>query len=1148
MDISEPESDELSIGDPPIEQTDAEFEDIDMLVLDIITSDPSAVEKLAVRLTDQLVQFQGCCHDCHNRSEMEHTGEQDTHFSLQDCVTDSAAINCPQVLGTFGIAAHKDEIASRMTVAEKRQVYSGIYPGDPEEIPRHICLAKGDTPTDPPDVSFDVDSIVGFPTSLGFARWGIRWNPTQMQVSDLQSGLHLPPQRIQFFDSHGHFHSQRQPIHKVPHYTIGRLVGFEDASLYILFPRLYREGQQSSRLVESDFEAWMDRVLLPAIYKHYRSSQTQHYPSSYRHSKYNSTARGVEGRSQKTDNMPREQLLMHFIQPDQLYHMWETILETVEQPGLEQFKGIKLFLDTKNLKGLTKGYTWAGMITRFQSFWQSAVNETYMSREIYFDIGKETCPTATYLAEQAAIGQPEVLIWKRCCLDSYYQWCQDEKGSLRTPIQYPTAMLQDSCAMGIETKENSELRRAGLLYSQFYPSLKEIFAAGNIYPFANTAIETLTLDPKLQKTWQHVGGALSHNPIALIKAYLYAKARCHYGLLGSMQKSFGVREEHRISRELFMAIDQQFRLRNCHQIAISPAGDELPYFTHLTTAILSWHRWNINKFCLGFEMVYSLSGSHWVTWEHTQVMLMFLRCLRFSYGSAHPQESAGCWRDVTYKAIGGAQPRRGEGLGFEVTMRQYGHAWFLEKIDWDTLTFQSLHAPYMLFNNPSMQMAYHAQYRQVRDVHKDFITIDKIRQLMQQFEEVAQCQEFLEIVLVQICLCAFRKDVFQHIRHLLKKSCVEDAIAGQVPLCWPSVNRVLRHRPAHLVTGKRLAVQSIEVLFVWLWEWKDGPFQRRSWEDKPYRLLYQRSYEIIRLVHGKERARGWKQKLKGTFIRSHWLLPYPQGNRFMKRQGSGDQQQVCWWSSYHAGVHRYYQAQAQEPRLEPLPASDATHYPLNGWRLSHSATEYMPYDIWPEDDLVQLSDADIFEQAEQLAAEGQLLEEVGQLEDRVASAVSHVEIYSIEERQRTTRQTSRVEQAWEELEAEQERQAAVEYRGRHIEADEETSDEERLEAIQRRQRKVVAQKEAELEQLRAEEAEERRQREVEEAERRQAQARRWAATKAREQRREINRIRRLQHEQLERLAERRLQSASKQWSKARKRRTILGELFSSGLE
>ena len=185
MDISEPESDELNIENPPIRQSDAEFEDIDMLVPDLISDDQSAVAKLAVRLADQLLEFHGCCNDCHNRSKMEHTSEHNTHTSLQDYVTDSATINCPQVLGTFGIAAHKDDLASQMTAAEKRQVYSGISPNDLDEMPLYICLIEGDTLTEAPEVSFDVDSILGFPTSLGFARWGICWNPTQMQVSDL---------------------------------------------------------------------------------------------------------------------------------------------------------------------------------------------------------------------------------------------------------------------------------------------------------------------------------------------------------------------------------------------------------------------------------------------------------------------------------------------------------------------------------------------------------------------------------------------------------------------------------------------------------------------------------------------------------------------------------------------------------------------------------------------------------------------------------------------------------------------------------------------------------------------------------------------------------------------------------------------------
>jgi hypothetical protein len=108
-------------------------------------------------------------------------------------------------------------------------------------------------------------------------------------------------------------------------------------------------------------------------------------------------------------------------------------------------------------------------------------------------------------------------------------------------------MLHDSGSLTIKTNSSSWSRRAGLLYSQFYSSIKEVFAAGNVYPFTNTALETLALDPKLRKTWQHVGGGLSHDPVALICAYLYMKRRCHHALQGSQQKGFGIREEYRVS-------------------------------------------------------------------------------------------------------------------------------------------------------------------------------------------------------------------------------------------------------------------------------------------------------------------------------------------------------------------------------------------------------------------------------------------------------------------------------------------------------------------------------------------------------------------------------------------------------------------------
>jgi hypothetical protein len=56
-------------------------------------------------------------------------------------------------------------------------------------------------------------------------------------------------------------------------------------------------------------------------------------------------------------------------------------------------------------------------------------------------------------------------------------------------------MLRDTVLIGVELGVNPQLRARGLLYSQFYSSVKEVFTARNQYPFTNTAIKTLALDP-----------------------------------------------------------------------------------------------------------------------------------------------------------------------------------------------------------------------------------------------------------------------------------------------------------------------------------------------------------------------------------------------------------------------------------------------------------------------------------------------------------------------------------------------------------------------------------------------------------------------------------------------------------------------------
>lgn len=368
-------------------------------------------------------------------------------------------------------------------------------------------------------------------------------------------------------------------------------------------------------------------------------------------------------------------------------------------------------------------------------------------------------------------------------------------------------------------------------------------------------------------------------------------------------------------------------------------------------------------------MLYGFQDPHFVTWEHTRMMLMFLRCLQFSYSGGLIQKVGGCWQDVRLQPdpLQTNGVRRHEGLGFSRAIEMHGYAWFLDKIDWTTLTFGQPHAAYMMFNYASMQAAYQARYRQVRDVRVDFIRINKARQWMLDFSAIPNCSQLLEKYLRQLCLRAFRKDVFTHIKSVLHPDHAEAALAGEVPLCYERVNNVLVERglrpppPPRLAHGHRLAVKDINILFAWLWEWKDHQFQRKGWSDKPYRMLFQQSFHAVRAARGKDGARNWRQELKKSFLKSHWMLPYPLSQGFIRRDKGT--KEFVWWPSFHAGLDRYY---ARLKRLgslaQPLPTSNLKHHPCIGWQLApgYFRDSHMQFVVLPEQHRLRISESELF--------------------------------------------------------------------------------------------------------------------------------------------------------------------------------------------
>ncbi|KAJ4181551.1 hypothetical protein NW759_017181 [Fusarium solani] len=150
-------------------------------------SEPDPVGHLAQELAEQLVKFQGCCNDCHIAAQRNHMEDPNEQISLAMYLEFTPELG-PDVLSKEAIAHQKDDLAGKMSPEYRRQAFCGL--DSRAEIP-HICLDEDERVSNDAGVTFDVDSVVAFPSNLAVAKRGIHWSPTRMAVSDLQSDLHL---------------------------------------------------------------------------------------------------------------------------------------------------------------------------------------------------------------------------------------------------------------------------------------------------------------------------------------------------------------------------------------------------------------------------------------------------------------------------------------------------------------------------------------------------------------------------------------------------------------------------------------------------------------------------------------------------------------------------------------------------------------------------------------------------------------------------------------------------------------------------------------------------------------------------------------------------------------------------------------------
>jgi hypothetical protein len=243
-----------------------------------------------------------------------------------------------------------------------------------------------------------------------------------------------------------------------------------------------------------------------------------------------------------------------------------------------------------------------------------------------------------------------------------------------------------------------------------------------VTPFENAGYENLAVDPDFVEAIEYAGGVVAFNPKTCEHGYLYSKNRANLTTKTAQYKSYSTREEHRTTLELFDAM--QPKLEELSQRKEPPNYSY--YYTIPSKTLFGFLHSQINKFCFGFEHLYTQGTV--VQWEKSQIMVYMLRMLRLCYSAHQLGREKELYKDQwVITNDDGVVIKEKEGLGLQNTLSKHGLGWFLPKIDWKTWTIQPTLAPKMVFDNPHIQQVYQQRWQAVGRTVNASTLIDKAR-------------------------------------------------------------------------------------------------------------------------------------------------------------------------------------------------------------------------------------------------------------------------------------------------------------------------------------------------------------------------------------------------------------------------------------
>lgn len=529
--------------------------------LDVIDDMEDAIELshgLARRL---LEKTWGSTCDCDEQSRVE--PDEQPAFNLDQMAQYWQTLGVPDAIGASLLSSMSAERDS--TQLDWSSILSGGT--------NHPRLDIQRSQTMPPDThrTWDVDSVIRYASCLSINR-------------GLYISYHPPVSRNMKTSVHIFHHSKA--LHTIPHFRLGSGRQSPQLGVFLFFPHITHAHRTTTYLTNGERQLWIDRLLLPAIRHLCPPDVIQHHPRSFADVESKTYSR----RRETCSGLIRNNMdMLHYIPEQYLEGIWHHMGQNTLHPDLQQFRDMFIVLSAKNIKLEAKLSTFEDCRSRITTHLRQTLywSKADLSRT-WIDVG----------VEDIASQNSYTFLWRRRCLET---WTESLKHSDSHPLiasELFNFNLTEQAGSGrVELARAHPLRKQGILYAQRYNINKDIFSTASKRDhglFGEPHLEGITCPPSLLDAWivasrqSKASGVATSTKSApqlrqIRKAFEAVKSRIRTALESPSRTNFGVREEYRITWDLFTRLNPS---------TDQPRGLHRPFWVLQTGEVNRFMRWN----------------------------------------------------------------------------------------------------------------------------------------------------------------------------------------------------------------------------------------------------------------------------------------------------------------------------------------------------------------------------------------------------------------------------------------------------------------------------------------------------------------------------------------------------------------------------